>query len=139
MCVGSGSEGDVVAGFIILGVFLLGVREAVDVEGEVVVEAKELLARVEVHVKVQGGRLALGPRLAAEEVRVEDVEGGRHSVNAGGECGESSQRRSILQLVAGAGVEGHDVRSLLWVWGGGSWSGGREKIGGARSMGHLRG
>ena len=57
------SEGDVVVGFVV-GFVVLGVGEAVDVEGEVVVEAEELLAGMEVHVKQQGCRLALGHGVA---------------------------------------------------------------------------
>src|SRR5262249_39224298 len=81
--IGRVSEGDVV-----FGIFVLGVREAVAVEGEVVVETKELLGGVEVHEKQHGGRLAVGLRRAAGEVGMEDVEGGGHGVDAGGEHGE---------------------------------------------------
>src|SRR6202167_3067816 len=100
------SEGDVVVGLVVE----VGVRA--DVESEVVVDAEELLAGVEVHVKEHGGRLALGHGVAGGEVWMNDVEDGGERVDAGGEGGEDGEGRCSLQVVGGAAVDGHDTCSV---------------------------
>src|SRR5262249_59433448 len=104
----AGSERDIVFGVV----FGLVVGERPGVEGEMVVEAEELLGGVEIHVEEHGSRLAFGPGAGGAEVGVSEVERADERVDAGEERGEGGEGRYSLQLVEGAGGEGHEVGSV---------------------------
>src|SRR5262249_13943806 len=92
---GHGSEGDVVVGFAAVLV-VLGI-EAVPggrVEGELIVEAEQVLAGVEVHVEQPGGVLAIGAEVdgGREKGGVGEAESCDEGFDAGGERGEGRER-----------------------------------------------
>src|SRR5262249_46514503 len=105
---GTRSERDVVVGLVVG----LVVGEGPAVEGEMVVEAEDLLGGVEIHVEEHGSRLAFGPGVGGAEGGVSEVERAEERVDGGGERGGGGEGRCSLQLVEGAGGEVHEVGSV---------------------------
>lgn len=106
-----GSEGDVVVGFVrvIVVVRLFGGPFAPEggVEEELVVETKEVLTFVEVAAEHEREGVEGGGGGSREQVGMLDIESHRDRADTGGQRGQGGHVRRLLQLVEGAGQDGH--------------------------------